>query len=118
MRTKHIVWDWNGTLIDDVSLCVNVLNELLSDYELPEISIEFYRSNFSFPVSDFTKESHYPLVVMSLAESHFFFISKYRQKWTACSLQPNVIKILDVLNKLGLQQSILSCQIKLMLICL
>ena len=44
---------------------------------------------------------------MSLAESHSF-ISKYRQKWTACSLQPNVIKILDFLNKLGLQQSILS----------
>ena len=108
MRTKHIVWDWNGTLIDDVSLCVNVLNELLSDYELPEISIEFYRSNFSFPVSEFYKRISLPFSGHEFSRISHSFISKYRQKWTACSLQPNVIKILDVLNKLGLQQSILS----------
>ena len=108
LRTKHIVWDWNGTLIDDVSLCVNVLNELLSDYELPEISIEFYRSNFSFPVSEFYKRISLPFSGHEFSRISHSFISKYRQKWTACSLQPNVIKILDVLNKLGLQQSILS----------
>ena len=108
MRTKHIVWDWNGTLIDDVSLCVNVLNELLADYKLSEISIEFYRSNFSFPVSEFYKRISLPFSGDEFSRISLSFISKYRQKWTACSLQPNAIKILDFLNKLGLQQSILS----------
>ena len=108
LRIKHIVWDWNGTLIDDVSLCVNILNELLADYELPEISIEFYRSNFSFPVSEFYKRISLPCHGDEFSRISHSFISKYRQKWTTCSLQPNVIKILDFLNKLGLQQSVLS----------
>ena len=108
LRIKHIVWDWNGTLIDDVSLCVNILNELLADYELPEISIEFYRSNFSFPVSEFYKRISLPYNGDEFSRISHSFISKYRQKWTTCSLQPNVIKILDFLNKLGLQQSVLS----------
>ena len=26
MRPELILWDWNGTLLDDVALCVDALN--------------------------------------------------------------------------------------------
>ena len=29
MRPELILWDWNGTLLDDVELCVDSLNRLL-----------------------------------------------------------------------------------------
>ena len=29
MRPELILWDWNGTLLDDVELCENALNRLL-----------------------------------------------------------------------------------------
>ena len=29
MRPELILWDWNGTLLDDVELCVDALNRLL-----------------------------------------------------------------------------------------
>ena len=32
MRPELILWDWNGTLLDDVELCENALNRLLQRY--------------------------------------------------------------------------------------
>ena len=32
MRPELILWDWNGTLLDDVELCVDALNRLLQSY--------------------------------------------------------------------------------------
>lgn len=46
---KHIIWDWNGTLFDDVDICVDNINWLLKKYNLPEITKEKYREIFTFP---------------------------------------------------------------------
>ena len=32
---RHIVWDWNGTLLDDVLASVNTINRLLADRAMP-----------------------------------------------------------------------------------
>lgn len=32
---KQIIWDWNGTLFNDVDLCVESINYLLSLQHLP-----------------------------------------------------------------------------------
>ena len=48
-RIEHVVWDWNGTLVDDARLCVDIVNGILSDLSIPTVSIEFYRDNFTFP---------------------------------------------------------------------
>ena len=29
-RIQHVVWDWNGTLLDDVELAVTGVNHVLS----------------------------------------------------------------------------------------
>ena len=31
---KHIIWDWNGTILNDVDLCVELINELLKEHNL------------------------------------------------------------------------------------
>lgn len=50
MRYKHIIWDWNGTLLDDAALCVDVMNGILRQRAMPEISVATYRQHFDFPV--------------------------------------------------------------------
>ena len=30
MKPHHVIWDWNGTLVDDAWLCVEIVNELLT----------------------------------------------------------------------------------------
>ena len=53
MKIKHIIWDWNGTLVNDAQLCVDIVNEILSEFDIPPVSFEFYRNNFSFPVRNY-----------------------------------------------------------------
>ncbi|MCK5808966.1 HAD family hydrolase [bacterium] len=49
-NNRTILFDWNGTLLDDADLAVSVMNELLHTKKMKEVSIEFYRDFFDFPV--------------------------------------------------------------------
>ena len=42
MDLKHIIWDWNGTLLDDSWLCVESINKSLKKRNLPQIDKEKY----------------------------------------------------------------------------
>ena len=55
MKCKHIIWDWNGTLLDDVWLSVQSINTVLSRYELPQITTSRYLDIFTFPVIEYYK---------------------------------------------------------------
>ena len=57
LRYKYIIWDWNGTLLDDVKINIEIINILLSERGLPLIdSTDKYRNLFSFPIQSFYKE--------------------------------------------------------------
>lgn len=45
-----VIWDWNGTLLDDVDLSIHVVNDILDDHELPRLTRERYLEIFDFPV--------------------------------------------------------------------
>ena len=59
-RIEHVVWDWNGTLVDDAKLCVDIVNGILSEHMMPAVSLEFYRDHFSFPVSSYYEKIGLP----------------------------------------------------------
>lgn len=52
-QVRHIIWDWNGTLLDDVDACVAALNRMLEKRRLPTVAIHQYQSLFGFPVKDY-----------------------------------------------------------------
>ena len=37
-KYRHVIWDWNGTLLDDAWLCVEIINEMLRAH--PDLTIE------------------------------------------------------------------------------
>ena len=50
----YIIWDWNGTLLDDVDAAVYALNQMLAARGLPRrVERGFYRAHFGFPVRPF-----------------------------------------------------------------
>ena len=51
--TPWIIWDWNGTLLDDVGASVQALNAMLAARGLPALTRAFYRAHFGFPVRPF-----------------------------------------------------------------
>ena len=46
---RHVVWDWNGTLLDDTWLCCASLNRLLAEDGHPPVDPVRYREIFQFP---------------------------------------------------------------------
>ena len=48
-KYTHIVWDWNGTLLNDNWLCVEVMNTMLAPRHLPLLTLEHYREILRLP---------------------------------------------------------------------
>jgi phosphoglycolate phosphatase len=53
---RHVVFDWNGTLIDDCALAVATVNTLLAERSMAPITREQYRRAFRFPISAFYRD--------------------------------------------------------------
>jgi len=108
VKYQHIIWDWNGTVINDVKLCVRILNEALTYEKLPSITISNCRKNFSFPVNLFYKSLGLPSSGFNYKALNTFFISRYKSDFLECNLHTGVQSILAVINNFGVNQSILS----------
>jgi phosphoglycolate phosphatase len=54
--TPYIIWDWNGTLLDDVDAAVSALNRMLADRGLSPATRGFYRAHFGFPARAFYEQ--------------------------------------------------------------
>ena len=54
-KFKHIIWDWNGTLLNDAWVFVGVMNSLLKSRNLGQINLRDYRKYFGFPVIEYYK---------------------------------------------------------------
>ena len=52
----YCIWDFNGTLLDDVGAGISSVNTLLSERNLPVIpSVDYYRGIFRFPIIEYYK---------------------------------------------------------------
>ena len=60
MKTSlSLIWDWNGTIIDDAWLFVDIMNVFLNKEGLPLISLNDYRQHFCFPIQNYLILSRY-----------------------------------------------------------
>ena len=54
MKYKQIIWDFNGTILDDVALTLEATNLLLSRHGKRQLAdVAEYREHFGFPVIDY-----------------------------------------------------------------
>ncbi len=103
-----VIWDWNGTLLDDTEVCRAVMNRMLVRRGLPRLSAERYRAIFTFPVRDY-----YALAGIDLAAESFDalaeeYMSDYRISAVDCPLMLGAAETLDRLNALGAAQVLAS----------
>jgi phosphoglycolate phosphatase len=108
MRYKTVIWDWNGTLIDDTWMCLEVINELLVKYNKPSLSLEKYHQVFDFPV-----KSYYERIGFDFTETPFEvvgseFMHHYWQRWKNCDLHHGAREILGKLHEHQIPQVIIS----------
>lgn len=53
MTQMHVVWDWNGTLLDDLAIVIEASNVGLSEFEVEPLDEDRYRDHFTRPVRAF-----------------------------------------------------------------
>jgi len=105
---QHILWDWNGTLLADTAICVDVLNELMREFQLSPINAETYRETFDFPVIDFYRSLGFPTSKEEFEATSHQFIARYTEKAVSCPLHEGAEGLLHRLAENGAGQSILS----------
>lgn len=109
MGFKHVIWDWNGTLLNDTWLCVEVLNGLLARRGWEAITEDDYRQNFGFPVIHFYEYLGFETDVDSFERVSREFIGDYEARWfEECALHPNAHDVLAAMAASGVTHSVLS----------
>lgn len=53
MVSSHLVWDWNGTLLDDLPIVIEAVNRTIGGFGLSPINEEAYRDHYTRPVRHF-----------------------------------------------------------------
>ncbi len=105
----HLIWDFNGTLLDDVESCIKSANRLLVAHGLsPIASVEQYRSLFGFPIIDYYRRLGFDFSVTPYADLAVEWVAYYLEQTRNACLYPDVTAVLDRFSGLGLQQLILS----------
>jgi phosphoglycolate phosphatase len=107
---KHIIWDWNGTLLNDAWLFVDIMNSVLDNRNMDTITIEKYRKIFRFPVEDYYNKLGFDLGKESFKKSGLEFIKAYKKRRYEAELHPGVRSLLSKLLSINIQHSILSAQ--------
>lgn len=107
---EYLLWDWNGTLLNDVWLCVEVMNGILEKYNKEQITAEKYKSVFDFPVKDYYQRLGFDFSKTPFEKVGTDFIVDYDKRTKECNLHTGSHEILNEILQLGIRQSILSAR--------
>ena len=109
MKPRCVIWDWNGTLLDDLQLCLRLLNELLEESGCPNrYDLAAYREIFGFPVVDYYRRAGLDLEKRSFESLAADYVARYDPASFSCSLCPGAADALAALKSAGVRQVILS----------
>lgn len=105
----HVLWDWNGTLLDDVDVCIAVENQMRAMRGIhPPLTRSWYREIFGFPVKAFYEKAGFDFDQEPFEQIAGVFIEAYQRDSEACGLHPGALEVLGAVQGMGLRQIILS----------
>ncbi len=104
----HVIWDWNGTLLDDAWLCAEIDSELLVRQGRPPLTLERYRECIGFPIRDYYQQLGFDLEAETYDAVASGFFDEYRKRCGECALRPGASETLALLARNGMSQSVLS----------
>lgn len=104
---RLVLWDWNGTLLDDAAYAMGVRNRVFPHFGLPTLeSLAAYHAQFTFPVKEYyqragvTEENFVPVAHAWMAE--------YLRGCDTVPLFADATAALDALHTAGCAQAVLS----------
>jgi phosphoglycolate phosphatase len=108
-RLRHVVFDWNGTLLDDVGLAAECTSRVLVARGHAPIDWAAYRQHFCFPIRRF-----YEHLGVAFADDADFerlmgaYLQLFDERALGCSLHAGAAELFEALTARGVGLSILS----------
>ncbi|MEE4177284.1 MAG: HAD family hydrolase [Bacteroides sp.] len=112
MNKEIILWDWNGTLLDDADICLQGMNTLLKKRNIPALDMIRYREIFTFPVRDYYEAAGFDFSIEPFETPAEEYIVHYKRLLPLAGLFPDAREILGALRQKGYRQFILSAMEK------
>ena len=107
MNSPHIIWDWNGTLLDDTDAAIETLNIMIGRRGGSPIEKGFYLDNFAFPVRPFYDR----IGIVARDDDEWNAVAReYHETYLAQpkGLNRGAVAALEAAKAAGCRQSILS----------
>lgn len=109
MKYKYIIWDWNGTLYNDVQISIDAMNKMLEIKDYPQrLDLSSYHEKFCFPIINYYINVGFDFDKHPFDELAELFISIYAPMQGRVELFNNAIDVLDYFSSLGLSQTVIS----------
>ena len=109
MKYDLIIWDFNGTLTDDVQIGIDSVNAVMERRNMPLImDVEHYRSIFCFPIIDYYKKLGFDFDKEPYSVVANEWVKEYLSRENTMKLSVGAAEILEKIKSLGITQIILS----------
>ena len=105
---KHIIWDWNGTMLDDRWLTIAAMNIVLARRNMAELTEDLYLQLFTSPVIEYYQRLGFDFDKEPFSVSGSEFINEYNARAFEPQLHDGIIDLIAELNENGVSHSILS----------
>jgi phosphoglycolate phosphatase len=108
MLNHVLIWDFNGTILDDREVCLTALNHMLASRGLPVQSDDDYLAHFDFPVQDYYREIGFDFSREPFTSLASEYMAMYQPASFSCNLRKGVAETLALLQRQGMRQILLS----------
>lgn len=109
MTYSHIIWDFNGTILDDVKTGIDAVNTMLQKRNIPIIpDIRAYHELFGFPVKDYYKRLGFDFEKESYDTLSVEWVDLYMKNVVSAPLNTGIKEALNKFASFGIPQIILS----------
>jgi phosphoglycolate phosphatase len=105
---QTVIWDWNGTLLNDIDFCVSAINSLLKKRNLAQLNRELYKDVFTFPVQNYYEAIGFNFEKEQFAIPANEFMKIYTSGVNQCKLHPSSVEILSYFKTCDVRQFVLS----------
>lgn len=105
---RLVIWDWNGTLVDDAGASYESVNDMLARRQLPPITFEQYSSYIETPITGFYRHIFEDFDSMDFGVISREFHEGSARHMAGRGLMPGAKAVLERLREAGVQQVIVS----------
>jgi len=105
---ETVIWDFNGTLVDDVDVIVQSVNPQLEKRGIAPLTTESLREIFGFPIEEYYRRLGVTFEDESMEDLATDFFAEYAPRLRECRLHSGVIETLDAFAARSARQFVLS----------